>query len=338
MRRHTSVCLLSFAVALGASGGALGFERTKTADGLHFLWWPTRLVGHYVSVACALRPAPNQLNAEVADAGETVTGYTQACYAAIQASFEAWEAAGGQACTNLLLPFVDYTTSQEIGYDVDAGSANINLVIFEPQLCENVVPPSDPCWDEGSCDTEFGCFSHGAEVIALTTTTYEPADGTLLDADIELNNAPSDQGGFDFSAEPVTPLPGTMDIENTVTHEAGHSIGLAHNCGYTGAPACTPILEAGVMFANSALGETTKRTLKQDDVDAICHIYPVGTGTQIVNLLDLAGQPSVQVSSGWGCASSGTGATPAWLSLLGLELLRRRRGQPGGTAPGSAAR
>jgi uncharacterized protein (TIGR03382 family) len=312
-------------VGILSSASALGFERTRTADGMHFLWWPTRSVGHYVEVSCALRPSPDPLNPEVLDAGETVAGYTQACYAAIEASFEAWENVAGQGCTNLELPFEGYTTSQEIGYDTDAGTENINIVIFEPQLCENVVPPSDACWDEGSCDSEYSCFSHGAEVIALTTTTYEPADGTLLDADIELNNAPSDQGGWDFSAEPVTPLTGTMDIENTVTHEAGHSIGLAHNCGYTGAPACTPILETGVMYANSAPGETTKRTLKQDDVNAICHVYPVGTGTEIVNLLDDTGQSTVQVRSGWGCSSS-TPSAPGWLTLLALGLLRRRRG------------
>ena len=335
-RRGYSKWLL-LAVALAPSGLARAFERTLTADGMHFLWWPTRSVGHYVAVSCALRSSPNPLNGEVADAGETVTGYTQACYAAVQASFQAWENAGDEACTDLQLPFVSYTTSEEIGYDADAGPANMNLVIFEPQLCDNVAPPSDPCWDEGSCDSEYGCFSHGAEVIALTTTTYQPGDGTLLDADIELNNAPADQGGFDFSAEPVTPLPGTMDIENTVTHEAGHSIGLAHNCGFAGAPACTPILETGVMYANSVLGETIKRTLKQDDINAICHVYPTGTGTEIVNLLDETGEPSIQVASGWGCSSSASPA-PGWLSLLALALLRRRRSQPGGMAPGSAAR
>jgi MYXO-CTERM domain-containing protein len=338
--RNLSWLASAVALALGAASPAHAFVRTPTANGMYFLWWPTRSVGHYVETSCALRPAPNQLNDEVADAGETVTGYTQACYAAIEASFEAWEDAGGQACTDLKLPFVANTTSQEIGYDSTPGAQNMNLVIFEPQQCDAVVPASDPCWDEGSCDSEYSCFSHGAEVIALTTTTYEPENGTLLDADIEINNAPPAQGGFDFSAEPVTPLAGTTDIENTVTHEAGHSIGLAHNCGYAGAPVCTPILETGVMYANAVPGETVKRTLKQDDVDGICHIYPVGTGTEIVNLLDQTGQSSVHVTSS-GCSSSASSAQ-GWLAVLVIALAiarsRRPRDYPAGTAPGTAAR
>jgi MYXO-CTERM domain-containing protein len=329
-------------LALGASSPARAFVRTQTADGLHALWWPTRSVGHYVETSCALRPSPDQLNDEVADAGETVSGYTQACYAAVEASFAAWENAGGQGCTNLKLPFVAYTTSQEIGYDSTPDAQNMNLVIFEPQLCDLVVPASDPCWDEGSCDTLYGCFSHGADVIALTTTTYQPNDGTLLDADIEVNNAPATVGGFDFSAETTTPLAGTDDIENTITHEAGHSIGLAHNCGYAGAPACTAVLMEGVMYAQANPGETEKRTLKQDDINGICHIYPVGTGTEIVNLLDQTGQPSVHVTAGWGSwgcsssssdrASSANGWLPVLATALALARLRRRRQVGSGVA------
>ena len=304
--------------------------RSKTQDGSHYLWWPTRSVGYYIQEDCALRPPPNPLPDAVADAGEAEVTYLGLCHAAVERSFQSWQnvgdvAAGGPGCTDLQLPYLDDTAKREVGYDPDAGSANTNLVLFQPVLCDAVVPPGDPCWADQSCDGPYGCFSHGAEVIALTTTTYQPADGTLVDADIEVNDAPAGAGGFDFSAEVGNPIPGTTDVQNTLTHEIGHFIGLDHNCGFTGAPVCTPTLEAGVMFKDAAPGEIVKRTLKEDDENAICHVYPTGVSSQIVNLQDSSGQTTVEVVSGPAC-SSGGGLAPVWLGLI-LALALRRAGK-----------
>lgn len=317
--------------ALLVPAAAHAFVRTTTEDGKHFLWWPTRSVGYFIQQDCALRPSMsggeivwNQLPPEVADAGESAASYTAACHAAIEASFGSWQAAGDAGCTNLRLPYLGDTAVREVGYQPDA-SENINSVLFQPATCDDVLAPSDPCWNDGDCDTahaDLPCFSHGDEVIALTTTTYEPDDGTLLDADVELNNAP---GVFDFSAEqPGSPLADTWDIENAVTHEAGHFIGLAHNCGTLNAPACTPTLEQGVMYANAAPGETTKRVLKPDDIDAVCHVYPKGLSTAIVNLEDEADAGEVRITGGFATSCSTGGGGTAWFALLTLALLRRR--------------
>ncbi|MHB8420327.1 MAG: zinc metalloprotease [Myxococcales bacterium] len=306
----------------------------SAADGGYFLWWPTRTVGHNVQEDCALRPSPgpngptwDQIPAAAADAGESAADYNAKCHAAIELSFEAWQDADG-GCTDLRLPDLGDTPTREVGY-AQGGSQNMNLVLFQPALCDDVIAAGDPCWNDGDCDTAYPanpCFSHGAEVIALTTTTYQPADGTLLDADIELNNAPASAGGFDFSAEqPGLPLAGTTDIENTVTHEAGHFIGLAHNCGTQAGPVCTVALEQDVMYAVAVPGEITKRTLKQDDIDAVCHVYPKGVSTEFVNLRDELGGFPVQVTGGFGTSCGAAGEAPAWLALLALAALARRR-------------
>ncbi len=337
---------------LAAAGTARAFVRTTTQDGKHFLWWPTRRVGYQIQHDCALRPSGpgswTSVPPEVADAGENAAQYSAACHDAIQRSFAAWQAAGDAGCTDLELPYLGEVAAREVGYAPDA--SNVNSVLFQPATCDNVIPPADPCWNAGDCDTAYPdnpCFSHGDEVIALTTTTYQPEDGTLLDADIELNNSPASAGGFDYSAEqPGDPLPGTTDVENTVTHEAGHFIGLAHNCGTLGGPACDATLEQGVMYANASLviygdcdagpcyeaGEITKRTLKADDVAAVCHVYPVGLGTEVVNLEDESGQAPVRVTGGLGTTCGGGGGG-SWLALLALALLprRRERSQPTAT-------
>ncbi len=323
------------AALLLTSSPAAAFVRTKTSDGRYFLWWPSRQVPFRLQADCALRPEPDggidegSLPPEAADAGEDAGGYRSACEDAVLASFAAWQNAGapdagGPGCTDLALLFTGETNEREVGIDLDAGAPNGNLVLFQPRLCDAVVPQDDPCWATDSCDGPYGCFSKGAEVLALTTTTYDQSDGALVDADIEVNDAPPDEGGFDFSAEPRSPLPGTMDVEDTITHEAGHFLGLAHNCGEPGAPACTPTLAAGVMYFAAEPGETVKRTLKPDDIAGVCHIYPRGRSTAVVNLFDMAGSDRVEVD---GCGTPGAAALgpPALLVLL---LLRRRPKQP----------
>ncbi len=57
-----------------------------------------------------------------------------------------------------------------------------------------------------------------------------------------------------------------MDVRNTVTHELGHVLGLAHPNPYTGA----------TMSATAPPGETSKRVLTPSDVNGICTVYPVG--------------------------------------------------------------
>jgi hypothetical protein len=319
-----AVPLLLAAAALGAPP-ASAFVRTLSTlnspdGGKHYLWWPTREVDYRIQSDCA------PINPAVTAAGEQGT-FGQLCRDAIGRSFQAWQTAGADAgsvpCTDLTLRSIGETSVREIGYDAKNPDEG-NLVFFQPQNCQGTVPFGDPCWQDDSCDAKYACFSGGTEAFAITTTTYRASDGMLLDADIEVNAAPAPDG-YNYSAETGGPLPGTVDIQNVLTHEVGHLLGLAHNCGIAGAPPCTPELALGTMYASASPGETQKRTLKADDIAGVCHIYPAGEDTRAVNLSDAVGPDGLKVSAEASCASTQS-APSAWgLALVLLLLLRLAR-------------
>jgi uncharacterized protein (TIGR03382 family) len=166
-------------------------------------------------------------------------------------------------------------------------------------------------------------------VVALTSVLYDPATGRIFDADIEINGWDGDAGalatsqpqhGWYFTCHPE---PGSglgtcssygeagcefIDLRNTVTHEVGHVVGLAHPCGSDG-PLCSaspppgevPFL-ARTMSPTTVVGEVLKRDLSRDDVDGVCAIYPA--------------------EDGCGCGSGGAGGT--LVLLLAAVALRRR--------------
>jgi hypothetical protein len=140
-----------------------------------------------------------------------------------------------------------------------------------------------------------GHAPHDPSAIGLTTVMYvntpgQPGDGTILDADIELNNV-----NYTFTTDPTnaTARPGTQlaDLENTLTHELGHVQGLAHTCwdhitpqpplDNTGTPIpdCNdpnlpPSITETTMYPYASMpGETSKRNLSPDDVSGVCDVY-----------------------------------------------------------------
>jgi hypothetical protein len=81
-----------------------------------------------------------------------------------------------------------------------------------------------------------------------------------------------------------------MDLQNALTHEFGHFIGLDHTCFPPGttpwpiddqgrdAASCdnTPgDVEATTMYPSATFGDINKRTLEADDVRGACGLYPV---------------------------------------------------------------
>ena len=95
----------------------------------------------------------------------------------------------------------------------------------------------------------------------LTAVWHDTRTGEILDADMELNET---LGPFGIC--PVGASCEVVDIQNVVTHEAGHFFGLGHSRE-----------RFASMYGSSRRGETIKRTLKADDVEGFCATYPPGS-------------------------------------------------------------
>jgi hypothetical protein len=94
----------------------------------------------------------------------------------------------------------------------------------------------------------------GQHNLALTTVSFDPGTGELFNADIEVNTA-----GYDFVEG------GQYDLLSVLTHEAGHFLGLSHSA----------LTDATMYYAYTDFS-TDFRTLSDDDITAVCGIYPPG--------------------------------------------------------------
>jgi hypothetical protein len=177
--------------------------------------------------------------------------------------------------------------------------------------------------------------------LALTTVSLRTTSGVIVDADIEINafNHRAWEASGDMS---LLLAHGSIDLQNTLSHEMGHVLGFEHSCWdpQTGAqpldgdklvPPCAsnPQLAEATMAPTAPPGDITKRALHADDRDGVCDVYPV--------------------ASGGGCAISGGTYAPegraqlalsALAALLGLATFKRRRlrSRRQRTAPGAVPR
>ncbi|MBI5501399.1 MAG: matrixin family metalloprotease [Deltaproteobacteria bacterium] len=159
---------------------------------------------------------------------------------------------------------------------------------------------------------------YGASTIALTTLTYDPANGAILDADVELNGV-GYRFGTDCSAD-------VMDIQNTIAHEAGHMLGLDH----------TDVFGA-TMRVYSGPGDCSLRDLAPDDVEGATTLYPYAADPGVCQPphgglnADCSDPPPDPGSCG--CRAPGSQPGPA-ASLVALAFvvvafrIRRRRSRP----------
>lgn len=216
------------------------------------------------------------------------TGDADSGRADVMASFEAW---AEPTCTDLRFEFGGV---QAVLPGFSENGPNFNVVKFQ-----------DARWP----------YQGGA--IAVTTTTYDPRNGRLVDADIEIN-------GVDFNFARLTDSceegDGVTDLQNSLTHEVGHLLGLEH----------PPVLDRYrdvTMFASAPPCETNKRSLAPDDVDGICFIYPTGMPAQYCYAPD--GPSFVAVDSDDGFGSGGCRTIPEdgllWLLFSAIYIALRRR-------------
>jgi hypothetical protein len=237
------------------------------------------------------------------------TGDTE--FTAFEKSFATWNAQL-TACASLVFAEGAKTASRTVGYDKTPGATQENILVFRFKTCgtDVPIPMSDACWNDDDCGNKYDCWQHNTSAIAITTTTYDPQSGRILDADIEYNS-PS----FVFTTVD-TPIcvnhvynQGCVatDVQNTTTHEAGHMLGLAHT-----------LYPGSTMNPTAPPGETSKRILDPGTLSFPCAAYPKGKPSEDCVII-AEHEPVALGPPKTGCSSA------EGLMLPALLLLGRRR-------------
>ncbi|HEU4383154.1 MAG TPA: matrixin family metalloprotease [Anaeromyxobacteraceae bacterium] len=206
----------------------------------------------------------------VVDAAGSADIPGSSAFDAVGASFATWAA---PACTGLR--FRDDGTVANVPVGFRPAGPNVNAVK----------------WIESG-------WTESAQAIAVTFVTFSCDTGEMLDADITLNGQ-----NFTFA---VSPGPTAIDLQSTVTHEAGHVIGFDHN----------PDPES-TMYATAGFGETKKRSLTDDDIAGVCDAYPADAPPPPA--------PAAAPRGGGGCSSAGVDPTLAAAAIAALAARRRVR-------------
>lgn len=132
--------------------------------------------------------------------------------------------------------------------------------------------------------------------LAATIVTVNAKTHEIVDADIAFNASNNQFGVLD-----ETDSRQVNDVQNTLTHELGHAMGLLHNAKDA----------TVVMYPSAPLGEVSKRTLADDDAQALEALYAVGFASEV--------PPPV------GCSATGADASLMTLALVAMALLGRGR-------------
>jgi len=207
-------------------------------------------------------------------------------YDAIKASFQAWMNPG---CGCFQAEFVGLTDLAETGYNQDKPAEDQNVIFFRQ-----------------------GDWAHNRQAVAVTSVVYSRSTGQIFGFDIEINDRDY-RFSLDGTSVPGVPRPiATIDLQNTITHEAGHALGLDHSEN-----------KSATMYASAPPGETSKRQLHSDDIEGLCTIYRKETASQICQI-----SRSEQFLKGTGCAcQSSSPSNHPFIPLFALFVLlfwRRR--------------
>jgi hypothetical protein len=322
MTGRLGVTPLVVAIGLASAAPAVAFVQSRGSRFNECLRWKARSLSFAVNGA---------------GANERPGGCpSDAAAAAIERGFSAWPQMA-QACTDVAFVPAETTNSRKALRDGQ------NVVLFRNRSCGSLVPPippDHPCHSPEAvedCSSAFDCWDETVEdVIATTSVSYVAGTGEILEADMEINAMDSaGTSGFFMTCSDTAPA---TDIQNVVTHEAGHFLGLAHACedSTTRSPA-VDFTVAGcpgntnpTMFPISPPGELSKRSLELDDVAGVCFLYPRGDAApECPGVLPQPARADRASSCGFGSAEPGA------LALLAIAaILPRRRGRRARTCAG----
>jgi MYXO-CTERM domain-containing protein len=306
LRAARGLALAVGLLALGHAPAARAYVR-YTSGGVAFAWPQSCVfVTGYPSDFVSLMPLDEIENAANAAAAAWST-----------------DAAGPNACTYLAIS-VSYSTATP----PRAINDHHNSLLFRvTSWCEILA--------DGSCSVDIGAYDPAA--LAVTSVVANKDTGQIRDADIEVNAADHHWGDLVLHPELATSGGSYQDLQNALTHEMGHLIGLDHSCyqpasglphplDNTGNPApdCDQApagIKESTMFPSADPGDLTKRSLSDDDQLALCEIYPVAKDPMICD-------PNAGTSSGCSCGvASGAGSGGVSLLALGALGLWLRRGR-----------
>jgi len=295
-----------FQIAETAGGGpAIDFVPTRSTRTMKILHW---------NRSCVFITPNAAGSTQVAGSGE---------FDAIRRATENWNSVI-ESCGFVRLIYQPPEPDLEVGFD------GKNTIIFrEARWCT-----------PAHGDEPEEC--HSGNITALTTVFYVPTgtdEGLILDADVEVNSV---HFSMATGCETECMTDGTPteveDLENTMTHELGHVLGLAHTCWVDDplvpsdepplddrgnpAPACFPIaalpsvVRDATMFPYQDPREVKKRSVEADDRDGVCAAHPKAEDPMLCEPVDPG-------SSGCGVGGSG----PSWLLglLMALACSRIRR-------------
>lgn len=239
---------------------------------------------------------------------DATTGESE--FAATTKAFSNWQRIF-DGCASLGFSEGPKTSTRLVGHDPQS-TRNENVILYRARLCKSFLGSSDICWRDDNCGNTYDCWQHNIGTIGLTTTTYIPSTGQILGADVELNAA-----SFVFTTVDAPVCVSKVfnqscvatDVENTMTHEIGHLLGLAH----TGNVSST-------MSVSAPAGELSKRNIDPGSEAFICTVYQKGAYSEDCVLSVV---PSELGKVAQGCSAVAQGPLGACLLLLGV--LRRGR-------------
>ena len=198
---------------------------------------------------------------------------------ALQASFDAWGHIDGAYAPTLSF---HVGKVDEVGYQ--PGRKNQNTVRYAP---------------DG--------YAAAGKGLMITVLSYDE-HGVIVDADLVVNGGPDRPFGFASAADAGTEPANRerfFDVQNVLTHEVGHVLGLDEE----------EDLPDATMFPRSLPLETKKRDLDRDDEDGIRQLYSEPLLTDTADATCRVSTPGREVASPWGGASA---------LLLGVATVVRR--------------